>query len=305
MMRARAVANPESSFDFVFLKDLGGAETFENVDNIQYRIVRADRSKNYLDSIVVESEYDEIRITSLPDLANHVFAKASGPRRVYEFHSSDVRIIQKEISELELSNVDDIRVPTQTLANVIRGLVPEASLSNITVFPNDVDSSIFYPPEMATTSIKASRTRLIWVGQYSQAKGYRDFVRILGLLGDSYTGEMYFSGAISQDATKDLLRELSAASVNDRVSLFTNVSQYELADRYREYNAQTIYVSTSLIESFGYGVYEALLCGLPVVAYSVPALREFSDQFNAQLRFADIGDAPEASELVRRLRTWA
>lgn len=87
--------------------------------------------------------------------------------------------------------------------------------------------------------------------------------------------------------------------VGRRVHMFANLSRRDVAGLYRSARERNGWlVSTSLMESFGYSVAEALVCNLRVAGFELPAFRSFD---NAELlNMVDIGSVSELAELVRK-----
>ena len=296
VLRSRARNSPSSEFNLLFSHDKGGGKIFRTLPNVDYRLVRPDRLQSYLIYLVNRRSYDEVAFTSSPELANYLFADLSNAQRVYEFHSSDVRVLTNEIGMLDFRRIDEIRVPSVYLADVVTSLLPATARHLVVVTPNEVDETIFYRDD--NNVLPTEQTTLVWVGQFSKAKGYNDFVRVLGKLPNEFHAEMYFSGSFNRSDIVDLMAEIARNRAEDLISIFYNVPQEELAHRYRSLGKSGIFVSTSLMESFGYGVYEALKCGMNCVAYSLPALRSFETSFSRQLRFVPLGEIAEMTEAI-------
>ena len=68
-----------------------------------------------------------------------------------------------------------------------------------------------------------------------------------------------------------LREEINSFGLEDEVLLYGKCSDFEL---YRLLKSSKIFIFPSLFEGWGLAVAEALACGLPVVAYDIPALRE-------------------------------
>ncbi|WP_081993484.1 glycosyltransferase family 4 protein [Kocuria sp. ZOR0020] len=89
--------------------------------------------------------------------------------------------------------------------------------------------------------------------------------------------------------------------MDSRVQLLLNVPQTEMASIYRDARRSGgVLVSTSLLESFGYTVVEALSCHLPVVAFDLPALREH-DSHGVDYKLVAPGDVLELKDAILAL----
>ncbi|WP_425256337.1 glycosyltransferase family 4 protein [Pseudarthrobacter sp. J47] len=271
----RIVNAPSESHDLVFYKDFGASRVYSELNEVRVDIVPKGRLKPFVQLAAVEQHYSEIRITSLPDIANSVETRGSS-KLIYEFHSSDETVLARELDSLNISNLDEIRVPSEFLAGLVHSLISGDASEIVRVYPNLVDNSIFSAEgPSGSWGLPAGQRPLVWVGRFDKGKNYRDFVRALSLLGPEFVGVVVVSMEDSPDRMATFLADASAYKVQNRVHLLMNLSPDEIASLYRHAsNAQGCFVSTSLGESFGYGVAESMASGLPAVAYSVGALEE-------------------------------
>lgn len=296
VIRNRALAEPETEFAAVFLNDRGGSESFVDIPNIHVRIVRRDRAAAYLSHILKTYQFDAVSILSEPDLAN-ALAQASATHIEYEFHSSDTTVIQRELTVLDLDKIHSIVVPSKYLRGIVESLLPRGRRAEVIVRPNLVDTETF-------TSVDASQHGsfgrlpaaqiVLWVGRFDKGKGYKQFLRILGKLPPGYQGIAVVSLESDPARAAEFYYECDANGVADRITLFSNISQLEMARLLRgTRDSGGFLLSTSLMESFGYSVAEAVSTGTPVLAYDLPALREIPDP-QGLITFVPIGSFEEA-----------
>src|SRR5699024_5247212 len=114
----------------------------------------------------------DISILSAPDL----IGKVCWPHHVrptYEFHSSDLAVIRKEIASLPLAKLSRIVAPSHYMARQIDSELPQVPQNQVTVVPNLVDTTSFYPGAAACKVLPTGRIPLIWVGRFDKGKGYR------------------------------------------------------------------------------------------------------------------------------------
>lgn len=300
VFRGRAAASPEEQFDVVFLQDRGGRDAFEDLKNVSVRIVRKDRAPAYLTHVASFREYDSISFLSTPDLTE----KASwpdGPTVNYEFHSSDLNIITKEIGNLKLDRINHVVAPSQFMADQIAPLLPENHADKVTTVPNLVDQRIFHPPrdgEQPSLYDFDGKIPLVWLGRFDKGKSYRSFVRLLGALPEQYVGVLVTSMESDPQRAADFYGEVYAQQAQSRITVLQNIPQPEIADLYRGAQAANGFlISTSLLESFGYTVAEAIATGLRVVAFDLPALREHPDHEHL-VQFVDVGSVTEMRDSI-------
>lgn len=289
VIRGRAADAPESQFHCVFVNDRGGRDAFVDLPNVQVRIVARDRLDAYLAYLDGQFDYHSISLLSDPRALNSSrfvdVAKVS-----YELHSSNMPIVRKELHEIDPGKCGRLIVPSAYMAQRIQG---DAELPDglvVEVRPNLVDQRLFHGGEASTSFFAEGVIPLVWVGRFDKDKGVKHFVRALGLLPPEYHGYVIVSLESDPARAADFLGEVYASGVSSRVHLLMNVSQVRLSSMMREArDLGGAFVSTSLMESFGYSVVEALRCGLRVVAFELPPFAEHPDPLNL-LRQVDVGD---------------
>ncbi len=289
VIRGRAVADTNSEFQAVFFNDRGGRDAFSDLPNVTVRLPRKDRVPAYISHLLATTEYASVSVLSAPDL----IGKVSWPahvRPVYEFHSSDMAVIKKEISTLALSKLSLITAPSAFMASRIRAELPTSPHIEVRVVPNLVDTTSFWSGTADRHVLPPGSTPLLWVGRFDKGKGYRYFLRLLGGLPTHFFGVAIVSLESDPRRAADFLAEAYACGVDERIRLLLNVPQRRIGELYREAAEKGgCLVSTSLLESFGYSVAEALTSGLPVAAFDLPPFHEHRDPDNL-LRTVEIGD---------------
>ncbi|WP_440220150.1 glycosyltransferase family 4 protein [Dietzia sp. MNB45] len=287
VIRGRARDEPNVEFDALFFNDKGGLNAFDDLENVTVRIIRSDRSTNYLTYLTSTVQYAEISVLSHPATAN-LLSVELGHSVTYEFHSSDLSVIEREINALEVFRIAKIVAPSGYMAGLIEGMLPESVKSRIEMRPNLVDRHCFSPDGRADffdgSKFKAdsSSIPLVWVGRFDLGKGYQFFVRTLAQLPNEFIGHVIVSIEDDPHRANRFLSECSELGVSDRVRLYLNLPQSRIASLFRSARDKGgMLVSTSLKESFGYSIAEAAACSLPIAAFDLPVLAMFED--SAQL----------------------
>lgn len=278
VIRGRAVEEPRKRFDVVFFHDKGGRRAFSDLSNVRTTIIRRDRADFAVEYLINQNNYETVSVLSSPKTVGHIANAADNIR--YEFHSSNPLVIKSELESMDLNQVEEFAVPSKFLRGTVAPLLPKFHRRKLRVLPNVVDSSIF-TPEGATDFYSPSRepetaaVPLVWVGRFDTGKGYRHFLRALAALPPRYFGIVVVSFESDPSRAADFYHECAAMGVTDRVQLYLNQSQHEMAKLYRWAKQRGgLAVSTSLLESFGYFVAEATACELPVVAFELPVFNE-------------------------------
>lgn len=283
VIRGRAAADPELALDAMFFEDRGGSNAFDDLPNVRASIIRKDRAKSALQYMAKTQHYDAVSVLSAPAFVEALAGLV--PLLRYEFHSSDLSVIKSEIAQINFAQVDEILAPTQHMVGQITNLLPHIHRSKLRVEPNLVDGRTFTVEGDANFYNQDSRNEapggvpLVWVGRFDNGKGFRYFIRLLASLPKEYFGVVVVSLEKDPARASAFLNECAAMGVSDRVQLFLNLSQEDLATLYRTArNRNGWAISTSLLESFGYSVAEATACGLRVAAFHLPVWQEHPRQ---------------------------
>ncbi|WP_193058230.1 glycosyltransferase [Glutamicibacter arilaitensis] len=300
--RNRALSDENNLYHFVFNNDKGGVSFYEDLENAQITIVRKDRLVKYLEYLISITEYDEVCITSIPEVVK-IFSD-SDIRVTYEFHTSTDSIIESECKAFDVQEVDSINVPSEYLKAIVSQFVDSQAIGKLSVVPNLVDVSIFNSEPIAGLDYKFGsdeKKPLIWIGRLDKGKNVNDFLRLLKVLGEDYVGIILLGLEDDPERFSRFMGYASSLGVKNRVYTLVNVPQPGIASLFSMVKARNgFYVSTSLGESFGYGVQEALDSGVSTVAYDVGALSERNSR-SSEVTY-DLVDVGSISEMSRAIR---
>lgn len=300
--RNRALSDQNNHYHFIFNNDKGGMSFFEDLSNVHLTIVRKDRLARYLSYLINVVKYDEVYVTSIPEIVQ-VF-KDSDIRVIYEFHTSTDSIIEKECKEIDVDEVHSINVPSEYLKSVVSPFLDPRVAGKLSVVPNLVDESIFNSSLTGKSCYKFGsddKKPLIWIGRLDKGKNVNDFLRLLKTLGENYVGIILLGLESDPDRFSRFLGYASSLGVKNRLYTLVNVPQPGIASLFSMVKDRNgFYVSTSLGESFGYGVQEALDSGVSTVAYDVGALSERCSQIaEATYDLVDVGSVSKMSKVIR------
>lgn len=274
VLRNRAAAEPDTRHLMYFVKDAGGRKSLEKLPNVDLRIMDIGRLRSAVRHACNTLNPDEISVTSIPVLVDDLVDTA-GSSLVYEFHTSDTKVIGAEIMKMDRLP-GRIRVPSEYSAGLVRAALPHGAESTVEVVANQIDREVFRS-RTPTREVRLAPEAipLVWVGRFDKGKNPNDFARLLSLLPDSHRGVMVVSLEDDPDRLERFLGVATGLRVDSRIDFHANLAPDELADLYvAAAAAGGAYVSTSLAESFGFAVVEASACGLPCIAYDVGPLSE-------------------------------
>jgi len=297
VIRGRALAQPDTQFVALFFNDKGGRDAFADLANVDVRIVPVSRAAAYVSYVLNLGLIKEVSFLSCPKMVDDTIVP-EGVRVNYEFHSSDTHVIANEIKILDVERVDRIVVPSEFSRRRLLGLLNVDHLSKLSVEKNLLDTKSFACDGPTAAAWDHGITPLVWVGRFDKGKGFRYFLRVLKLLPEHVRGTVIVSWETEPARVGEFLGEAVACGVQRRLELLLNVPPAELGSIFRQARDQGgAYVSTSMLESFGYSVLEAASCGLQTVAFDLPALREHDAQDDL-VHFVAPGSVQAMAEVI-------
>lgn len=303
VIRNRAFAEPDACFYAIFANERGGLNAFDDLPNVQVRIVPESRMSAYVQYLSSIVTLDEVAVLSLPKVANAV-TKIGGLNVHYEFHSPDIDVIRRELAFLDNGRVTNMYVPSLEMKEALSARLSPDLSQNIGVKKNLLNEGLFSPSGTANRlqDMNEGHKPLLWIGRLDWQKGAYEFLYTLALVGDRYKGIMIFS--LEKDFSKmgAFLSEAESLGVSSRLSILMDLPQAEVANLLRSVAAQDgIFVSTSNAESFGYAVLEAIGCGAKVAAFKLPVPVWAHLDNDSNVAFAQLGNVAELGKKIQDL----
>lgn len=294
--RTRALSQPDVTFDHIFLHDKGGRGAFEEIANANVRIVNKGRVAPLVNFLLSSGEYRQIRITSNPWLVDEI-KRPSPATLIYEFHSPDRGIVSNEITKLNPAGVDQVWAPSDWAVEFVKGLLPRGKNFSFRAVPNLIDKVNFNATGPVSPWDFEGKKPISWIGRLENLqKNYLDFLRIVKILPGEFIGLVVVSLEDQPDRIERFLGEAALLGVEERIRICNNIPQTEVSSLHRAVrDAGGVFLSTALSESFGYAVYEAGICGCPVVSYDVGPLSEHPV---SGVHFVPVGDLRGAANTI-------
>jgi glycosyltransferase involved in cell wall biosynthesis len=165
------------------------------------------------------------------------------------------------------------------------------SPSKIRVSGNGVDVDLIQSFEAGTKCCTG-----IFVGRVSRDKGVFDLVEICERIA---SGRPCFELCVVGSGADmiELKRRIRESDMSSHIVLKGSCSDAEL---YAQMKASRIFLFPSMFEGWGLAVGEALACGLPVVCYDIPALREVFGECRSVF-FVPVGDIARFAQTVEKI----
>lgn len=195
---------------------------------------------------------------------------------ILSYHGTDVAApsgrIESLIRAFVLRSADHLVACSKALAERM-SLQFAIPVSRVDVILNGVDASVFDGIGRPDVSLprQLPSTFIVNVGAFIPRKNYALLVQAFALLKDRFPAlHLCIAGADGDErrAVEDAVR---AHGLSERVRLFVALDQFQVA---LLLSKATLYVQTSLAESFPLALLEAGASGIPIVASDIPGHRE-------------------------------
>jgi glycosyltransferase involved in cell wall biosynthesis len=134
----------------------------------------------------------------------------------------------------------------------------------ITIIPNVVDTSIFFP----VPTMKSQTMRFLHVSTLGYQKNPEDILRSFAIVKQSFTN---FRLDIFGTPNKALIEMCSLLELTNHILFHEEVPQEVLAEYMNKSHALILY---SRYETFGCVVIEANACGIPAIVSDIPVMHE-------------------------------
>jgi glycosyltransferase involved in cell wall biosynthesis len=173
---------------------------------------------------------------------------------------SDQPFYLRSLWEKTIAGAGAISAVSAELANAIQ---QQFGLKKISIIPNVVDTSIFYPAASLSNDI-----RFIHISGLEELKNPRTIIEAFAMVKKTYASAMLDIIGPGENRLKDLAAELQAEK---NIHFHNEMAQKELAEFVRRSLALILY---SNYETFGCVIIEANACGIPVVLSDIPVFHE-------------------------------
>ena len=127
-----------------------------------------------------------------------------------------------------------------------------------------------YIPQQLTVRTAAKELRLLWVGSPIARKGCSLAVESLSKVSSSIPWKLTIVGY--SNANRDLITEIEKLNLENQIDCIGRISWSELKQKYLQHDA---FLFTSLQNSFGAQLLEAMACGLPIITLNHQGAGDF------------------------------
>lgn len=165
--------------------------------------------------------------------------------------------------------------------------------SRAIVIPRGVPTPDASPAPTTRTDLGLPSTRplILNVGRQTAQKGHGQLLRAFARIRAERDAHLVILGR-EGDGTSELLATIEELELGHHVSVIPYAD-----NTYDYYQAADVFVFPSLMEGLGTAVLEAMACGLPVVAYEIPPVREVTND-GRYAKLVPVGDIDGLSSAV-------
>ncbi|MGL4345856.1 MAG: glycosyltransferase family 4 protein [Cellulosilyticaceae bacterium] len=281
---------------FVFLGEYGGKKAFGDYKHI-YIINNPEKFRQ----LVVAEDYDVISIIDTNEVYNWLARCNYKGLVINEVHTTT-----KNLEKLKfLKNEKQIHLmltPSHYMKKVIEEEYGFGGHMPIEVMPNCVNLEKFYPVE---NEMGQEGPLILWVGKLDDHKRWYDFVEIAKKLEYEYRlkdAKYMMVGGITakQEVVDRLMKQLYELDLLGKTTWYSAIGYDEMQEIYAKvYQSGGVYVSTTVNESFGMTVLEAMCMKVPLVVPRVGALVELCEPYGENIMYTPLS-LSEASEKIMR-----
>jgi glycosyltransferase involved in cell wall biosynthesis len=178
---------------------------------------------------------------------------------------ADERIVDKPFYlklawEKVIANASGLSAVSKYLSTAIQ---KQFSVKQVCVIPNVVDTSIFFPSDTLSRSI-----RFIHISNLSKFKNPASIIEAFSIVQKLYPSAVL---NVFGSEGKQFEKLVSELQLNENICFHTEVPQQQLAEFIRQSLALILYSS---YETFGCVIIEANACGIPVIVSDIPVFYE-------------------------------
>ena len=288
----------KADVELLFSNDYGASRLFEKTNKLYFA---ADN--RYVEKIISENHYDLISVIDTPQVFPAIESAVPTAKLVIEVHTTTKNI--KYLEELRsneniLERVNCLIVPSEYLKWQVAENFGFDGIKPIIVVPDCLDTKHF---SVKNVSVDINKKVVLWVGKLDDHKNWKGFLEIARILKggrDDCVFWMVGGSTAQEEIVRELVSTLDAYGLMESVKWLPYVDYNHMPGVYRIISKSGgCHLITSVDESFGMTMAEAISTGCPVIASSVGALPEVLNHFKSSVLYK-YGDYEKAASLVLR-----
>lgn len=274
--------------EIVFWKDMGISESLAGYP------IRFEKDPEAVRRLIRERKFDVVVVIDTPE-----YLEAFGRERDFPLVTEVHTTTELGLGYLKERNwsTDGYIVPSEYSRQMLRERFGVGTDAPVEVVPNSIDRRLF---PRAESAIPGSRPVFAWVGKLDDHKDWRTFLSLAARICERIDAEFWIVGGETAPAhrVEEFIDACERLALHPHCRWFPRI-EYRAIHRMHAAVRQSggAALMTSINESFGMAVLEALMCGVPVVASRVGALPEIAPDA-PYVRFYELGDVETAAALA-------
>lgn len=292
--RLREIDRSQLEVDLHFFRDYGGLSLFDNYMGDVIIQPNADS----IQEIIEEKAYDaviSIDTTEILEILNKMNYKGKVGLEVHTTYEQNLKYLDDKIIDM----VDFVIVPSMYQKSLVQNRIKNKTIH---ILGNAVSEVITYQ----SNGIKEYGKKIVlWVGRIDQHKNWRLFLKIAGELYKKNQGFLFWVvGGLKSETSEinDFEDMIYKYGIERVVRWIPHVSYDSMGKIYSDVaNSGGCYISTSINESFGMTVIEAMACRCPVIVNRVGALPELVE--NGRGLCIEAMDTPDQIDKIYQFLT--
>ncbi len=274
--------------EIVFWKDMGISETLSG------HPIRFEKDPRAVRRLIHEKKFDVVVVIDTPEYLEDFGRQRDFPL-ITEIHTT---------TELGLGylkerswTTDGYIVPSAYSKKMLRERFGVGEDAAVEVVPNSIDHRLFPRVESKTPG---ARPVFAWVGKLDDHKDWRTFLALAAKITERIDAEFWIVGGETAPAhrVEEFIDACERLALHPHCRWFPRIEYRAIHRLHAAVRASGgAAIMTTINESFGMAVLEALICGVPVIASRVGALPEIAPDA-PYVRFYELGDIEAAAELA-------
>lgn len=265
--RLKEVDQNKLKVDLHFFKDYGGSSIFEDysgeiiIQSDTENIRKLIKEKNY-DAVIAIDTVETLKILQQMNYKGKIGLE------VHTTYEQNLKYLKNKVIDI----VDFVIVPSKYQKNLVGSILEN---KRIHIVGNAISNCIMYQRDSV---LGHGKKIILWVGRLDQHKNWRLFLKIANELHKrDYSYLYWIVGGLKSETSEicEFEKMIYQYHLECVVRWIPQVSYDRISRIYScAANSGGCYISTSINESFGMTIIEAMACKCPVIVNRVGALPE-------------------------------
>lgn len=286
----------KSEVDLLFFHDFGVSKLFVETNNVYF----ADNSKQIAD-IILKNNYDIISIIDTPQTFPAVKNIVNLPKIILEIHTTTKYI--KYLKELRkntdmLDKITCLVVPSAYLKKRVEDDFGFKGIKPVIIIPNVLDITHFHSKDV---KINSNKRIILWVGKLDDHKNWKGFLKIASIIMEETDNCIFWmlgGSTAPENVVREFIKKMCNSNLLEAVNWLPYVDYEYMPNVYNLVaKSKGCLLITSIDESFGMIMAEAIVSGCSVISSSVGYLSESLSQFGSDVLY-EYGNYNKAASIV-------